>query len=78
MFPAMVRDSGGRFAPPERGIFWRSTFYKHYAPNGAEEPARLDFRLVGDGEANQAVAGSQSEFGADIRAVVLDSANTDK
>jgi len=38
MFPAMVRKSGVRFGPLERGIFGGRTFYKHYAPNGAGKP----------------------------------------
>ncbi len=35
MFPAMVRETGLRFAPMERGgIFWGRPFYKHYVPTG--------------------------------------------
>jgi hypothetical protein len=35
MFPAMVRETGLRFAPLERGgTFSGRTFYKHYIPTG--------------------------------------------
>ncbi len=38
MFPPMVRETGLRFAPLERGgIFWSREFYKHLASAGAGE-----------------------------------------